>query len=59
MEGDMNEKNDCDDNLKEDIVVDQVDCISRDEVVWTLNKIKTGRAPRPSDVSLELIAASR
>ena len=32
--------------------------VSRDEVVQALNEMKTGIALRPSDVSLESIAAS-
>ena len=34
-----------------------VDCVSRDDVVQVLNEIKTGKAPGPLGVSLELIAA--
>ena len=34
-------------------------CICREEVLQALNEMKTGKAPGPSEVSLELIAASR
>ena len=33
--------------------------LCREDVLQTLNEIKTGKAPGPSEVSLELIAASR
>ena len=33
-------------------------CVCREEVLQELNEMKTGEAPRPSEVSLELIAAS-
>ena len=33
-------------------------CVSREEVLQALNEMKTGKAPGPSEVSLELIAAS-
>ena len=54
----MNEENDWDHGQR-DAVGDAVDCVHRDEVVQALNKIKTGTAPEPSDVPLELIATSR
>ena len=44
--------------MKEDAVEGPVICISREDVLQTLNEIKTGKAPGPSEVSLELIAAS-
>ena len=40
-----------------DTVEGQVDYVSRDEVIQALREMKTGKAPVPSDVSLELIAA--
>ena len=33
-------------------------CVSRDEVLQALSEIKTEKGPGPSEVSLELIAAS-
>ena len=41
-----------------DAVEGLVVCVSRGEVLLALNDMKTGKAPRPSDVSLELIATS-
>ena len=54
----MNEKNYLDHNVEGDAVEGQVVCVSREEVVQVLNEMKTGKAPGPSDVSLELVAAS-
>ena len=33
-------------------------CITREEVIQVLNEMETGKSPGPSEVSLELIAAS-
>ena len=33
-------------------------CVGREEMVQVLNEMKTGKAPGPSDVSLELITAN-
>ena len=54
----MNEENYWDHNVEGDAVDGPVVCVSREEVLQALNKIKTGKAPRPSQASLELIAAS-
>ena len=54
MEKIMNEENDWDHNVE-----GPVDCVSREEVLQPLNKMKTGKVSVTSDVSLELIAASR
>ena len=54
----MNEENDWDHNVKGDAVVGPVVCVSREEVLQALNEMQTGKAHRPSEVSLELIAAS-
>ena len=45
--------------MEGDAVEGPVDCVSKEEVVQVLMEMKTGKAPGPSDVSLELIAASR
>ena len=45
-------------NVEGDAVEGPVVCESRDEVLETLNEMKTGKAQGPSEVSLELIAAS-
>ena len=47
MERIMNEKNDLDHNVEGDVVN-----------LISLNEVKTGKSPGPSEVSLELIAAS-
>ena len=44
--------------MEGDAVEGQVVCVSREEVLQTLNEMKTGKAPGPSEASLELIAAS-
>ena len=57
MERIMNEENDWDHNVEGDAAEGPVVCVSTDEVVQVLNEMKTGSAPGPSSVSLELIAA--
>ena len=58
IEGIMNEENDWDHNVEGDAVEGPVVCVSREEVLQALKGMKTGKAPGPSGVSLELIAAS-
>ena len=58
MERITNEQNDWDHNVKGDAAEGSVECVSRDEMVQALNEMKTGKAPGPSDVSLELIATN-
>ena len=41
-----------------DVLEGPVDCIGRDDIVQILNEMNTGKVPGPSDVSMELIAAS-
>ena len=53
----MNEEN-WDHNMEVDAVESQVVCVSREEVLRALYEMMKGRAPGPSEVSLELIAAS-
>ena len=50
----MKEENDCNHNVEGDAEEGTVDCVCRDQVV---HKMKTGKAPGPSDVSFELTAA--
>ena len=57
MESFMNEENDWDHDLG-DAVEGPVVCVYREEVLQALDEMKTGKAPGPSEVSLELIAAS-
>ena len=59
MERIMNEENDWDHNVEEDAVEGPVVCVSRVEILQVLDEIGTGKAPGPSDVSLELIATSQ
>ena len=58
MEQIMNEENYWDHNVEGDAVEGPVVCVSREEVLQALNETKTGIAPGPSKVSLELIAGS-
>ena len=55
----MNEENDWDHNVEGDAVEGSVVCVSKEEVLQALNEMKKGKACGPSEVSLELIAASR
>ena len=57
MERIMNEENYWDHNV-EDVAEGPAVCISREEVLQVLHEMKTRKAPGPSEVSLELIAAS-
>ena len=54
----MNEENDWDCNVEGDAVEGPVVCMDREEVLQALNEMKTGNAPGPPGVSLELIAAN-
>ena len=54
----MNDENDCDHSVEGDAVEGPVVCVCREEVLQALNEMKTGKAPGPSQVSIELIAAS-
>ena len=57
MEGNMSEENDWDHDVEGDAVEGPVVCVSREEVLQALNERKTGKAPGPSEMSLELFAA--
>ena len=59
MERMMNEENDCDHNVEIDTVEGPVVFVCREEVLQALVEMNKGEAPGPSEVSLELIAASR
>ena len=41
----MNEENDWDHNVERDAVVGPVVCVGSEEVLETLNEMKTGKAP--------------
>ena len=47
MERIMNEENDFDHNVEGDAVESQVVCVGREEVLQTLNQMKTEENPRP------------
>ena len=57
MERIMNEESDWD-HVEGDAVEGPVVCVSK-EVLHAFNEIKAEKAPGPSEVSLDLIAASR
>ena len=59
MERIMDEENDWDRNVEGDVVEGPVVCVSIEEVLQALHEMRTGKAPEPSEISLELIAASR
>ena len=44
--------------MEGDAVEGPVVCVSREDVLQALSEMKTGKAPGPSKVSLELIAVS-
>ena len=54
MERIMNDENDWDHNVEGGAVV----CVSREDMFLALSEMKTGNAPGPSEVSLEMIADS-
>ena len=58
MEGIINEENYWDHNVEGDAVEGPVVCVSREEVLQALSEMKTVKAPGPSEVPLEFIAAS-
>ena len=57
MERIIGEENDSYHNIG-DVVEGPVVCVCREEVLQALNEMNTGKDPGPSEVSLELIAAS-
>ena len=58
MERIMYEENDWDHNVEEYTVEGTIVCVCREGVLTTLNEMETRKTPGPSEVSLELIAAS-
>ena len=54
----MNEENEWDQNVQAGLVEGPVERVSREEVVKALGKMKAGKAAGPSEVSVEMIAAS-
>ena len=59
MERIMKEENDWDHNVEGDTIECPVVSASRDEVLQALNGVKTRKVLGPSEVPLELIAATR
>ena len=45
--------------MEGDAIESPVDCVSRDEVLQALDEMETGKSPGPSEISMELIVASR
>ena len=45
--------------MEGDVVEGPVVCVGREDVLQALNKMKSGKAPGPSEASLGLIAVSR
>ena len=58
MERIMNEENEWDQNGKAVLVEGPVERVSREEVVKAIREMKAGKAAGPSEVSVEMIAAS-
>ena len=58
MERIMNEENEWDPNVEEDLVEGPVERVSWEEVVKVMGEMKAGKAAGPSEVSVEMIAAS-
>ena len=54
----MNEENEWDQNVKAELVEGTVERVSREEVVKAIREMKAGKAAGPSEVSVEMIAAS-
>ena len=54
----MNEENECDQNVKAELVEGPVERVSREEVVKAIREMKVGKAAGTSEVSAEMIAAS-
>ena len=58
MERIKNEENEWDQKVQADLVEGPVGRVSEEEVVKVLGKMKAGKAAGPSEVSVEMIAAS-
>ena len=54
----MNEENEWGQNVEADLVEGQLERVSLKEVVKMMGKMKAGKAGGPSEVSVEMIAAS-
>ena len=54
----MNEENEWDHMVETDVVEGQVETVARNEIVEAMQKMKSGKATGPSEVSVEMIVAS-
>ena len=54
----MNEENKWDHMVETDVVVGPVEKVARNEIVEAMQKMKSGKATGPLEVSVEMIAAS-
>ena len=58
MEKIMNKENEWDHMVETDVVERPVEKVARNEIVEPMQKIKSGKAPGPSEVNEEMMAAS-
>ena len=58
MEKIMNEENEWDHAMETDVVEGLVEKVARNEIVEAMQKMKSGKATGPSEVSVEMIVAS-
>ena len=58
MEKIMNEENEWDHMVETDVVEGPVEKVARNQIVKAMQKIKSEKATGPSEVSMEMIAAS-
>ena len=52
----MNEESDWDYNVEGDAVEGPMVCVNREEKLQALNEVKTGKAPGPSEVGIQVMA---
>ena len=58
MEKIMNEENEWDHMVETDVVEGPVEKVARNEIVEAMQRMKSGKATGPSEVSVEMIVAS-
>ena len=54
----MNEENQWDQMVETDVVEEPVEKVARNEIVEAMQKMKSGKATGPSEVSVEMVVAS-
>ena len=54
----MNEENQWDHMVETDVVEEPVEKVARNEIVEAMQKMKSGKATGPSEVSVEMVVAS-